>query len=577
MQQCATTSATVTLTMAKNFVVTKSNFGGIDQRAGCASGVEAFPELVNFKINQSGHLEKREGFALFDSGDGSEITRMWSKSGTVLAAKGKDVLRLENESFNFLGKAARDVSGFFRFCDRSYALGGKIYHADITGLPEIKGYVPLVATACAPDGAGTPYEKVNLINPNRRVQFNGDGVSKFFTLPEKNISSIFNLTVNGEKLNNGFFFPSNSNVFELEKAPPEGINNVSVSYYVDPTDGKAQMINKCRFAVVFENRVFLYGNPDYPNYVFYSENANGMPSAEYFTETNCHIFDKPVRSLCACYNRLIIFCEDCAYYTHGELKTDSIGRLYTSFPLFELNADKGSIAEGNMPIFNNMPVTLCDDGINRWVSTAIADERTAKLFSERVYKHALDIKEQKSALKILNRKAFSELWFVIPTGVLIYNYAGDCFYYYDIPDISALCEYGKGVLFGRNGNIYLYSEEYTQDDGADFKAEFATPYCTFGAPYTLKNLNGAGLTVKNEGALLGDLTLSRGNITEEQNLHRRLVLPPVNKPAYRLTRCRLHLKRFYSCKLVFCTYSPKLCITELSMFGKQLTGFTRNN
>jgi len=93
----------------------------------------------------------------------------------------------------------------------------------------------------------------------------------------------------------------------------------------------------------------------------------------------------------------------------------------------------------------------------------------------------------------------------------------------------------------------------------------------------LKNLNGAGLSVESGGELLGNLRVQRGNLTEEQALSERFVLPAMEQDGCRLVRCRLHLKRFYSCKLVFYTYSPKLCITELCLFGKQLTGFTRNN
>ncbi len=577
MQVHATTSATATHTMADKFLLSVKKFAGLDQRAGCSSTIEAFPTLTNFRVNQSGYLEKRGGYGLIYEGVGGKVTQLWNKSGKVFAARRRTAFRLEDGKFVALGDADSDVTGFFEFYDRVYALGGNIYHADTEYLQAVKGYTPIVATACSPDGAGTLYEKVNLINPNRRVQFNGDGTSLVYTLPETNIDAISDIKINGVHKGSGFYFHPSSNLVEFEEAPPEGINNVEISYCVHENPEESAMIYKCRFATVFENRLFLYGNPDYPNYVFHSDTANGMPSAEYFTPTGYHVFDKPVSSLVACYNRLLMFCEDCAYYTYSELKTDSLGRTYASFPLFELNAGKGSLAKGNMPTCNNEPITLCDDGINRWSSTAIADERTAMPFSERVYKHIAVLKEHKDELVIINRKARSELWFAVDTGVLIYNYAADCFYYYAIPHVSALCEHGEGVLLGIGTNIYLHNDSYTDDNGEQIKAEFATPYCTFGAPYNLKSLNGAGLSVESGGELLGNLTVQRGNLTEEQGLKERFVLPAIEQDGCRLVRCRLHLKRFYSCKLVFYTYSPKLCITELCLFGKQLTGFTRNN
>ena len=564
--------------MANSFVLSKTAFEGLDQRAGCSDGIKGFPELTNFYINESGHLQKRGGYKLFWQGSTTPVTKLWSEAENVFAAKEKEVYRLHDQNFIALGETDANVTEIFSFNEKIYVIGGDLYEARGLYLNAVDGYIPLIVTACSPNGAGTVYEKANVLSTKRRVCYNGDGESTVYRLPEKTIEGIERITVNGTFIANGFNFANESFSVNFDSPPPEGINNVEICYRIPVNNSAREMVSKCRYGTVFENRLFLYGNPDYPNYVFHSDTAGGLPSAEYFSETSYHVFDAPVISLTACYNRLIVFCENSAYYTYAELKTNSLGAVYTSFPLFELNSAKGSLAKGNMPSYSNMPVTLCNDGLNRWVSTEIADERTAQLFSQRAFKYTEQIKQQSEKLIIFNRTAYSELWFVVPTGVLIYNYGLDCFYYYSINNIAALCEYGDNVLLGfYDGSIYLHSKDCPMDNGQVIKAAFSTPFCTFGGPYTLKNLNGISLTVTSKDALSGNINITRGNLSEKQEINARFLLSEIEANACRLIRSRLHLKRFYSCRLAFYTYSAHVCISELHLFGKKLKGAPRIN
>lgn len=565
--------------MSKEFALSKNTFGGIDQRAGCSTSFDLMPELCNFIIDERGALKKRNGYRKL-AGESGEMTanKLWNVGGSIFMAKNNELYKLIDGEFIHLGGTTVGAHSVLGFAGKIYALAGNFYSIDGNALTPESGYVPLVLTACSPNGAGTVLESPNMLNNRRRVRFNGDGSSRTYVLPEKDLNTIISVKLNGETTEEGYDHSLEEGTVTFDTAPEDGINNVEICYAAknDPTTHK--MIVECRYGLVFENRLFLYGNPSYPNYLFRSAVADGIPCGEYFTETDYHIFDEPITSLSSCFNRLIVFLKNSAFYSYAQLTVDSKGNSRTSFPVYELNSSKGSLIEGNAASYGNTPVTLCEDGLNKWTSTEIADERTASVFSQRVYGYMDKAKSEIKGLRMMNRKSRSELWLILSDGALIYNYGLDRFYFYDIKGIRAVCEYGDDVVFSlKDGGTYSFTEGESTDDGKPIRATFSTPFCTFGSPYKLKNLNGVGLTVESGNAFVGDLTVRRGNLTEKLQLKGRLSLPEIAENACRRIKARLHLKRFYSCKITLSTYSEGVYISGLYLFGKELDGNLRNN
>lgn len=560
-------------------------FGGLDQRAGCSTGIKGLQEMVNFKINESGHLEKREGYSTFAPLDTSHpVDALWNGypdgAQMTVAAAGKELFIYDEarSTFDSVGQMEDRCTCIFAFGDKLYALGGDMYTVNREVMNYAIGYVPLIATACNSVGAGTVYEQPNLLTAYRRIQYNGDGKLTNYALPEQELSEISEVTVNGDSWKDKCeLSPSTGEIF-FNSPPPPGINNVEVCYAASADVEAQNRIRRCKYARIFENRLFLYGNPDYPNYLFHTELADGMPTAEYFTESGYHLFDKPVKSVIPCFNRLLIFFEDSSSFTYAQLQTDSLGMTYTSFPIFELNASKGNLLEGVGVSFDNTPVTLCRDGLNKWVSTAISDERSAVVFSERAFKLISAMKNNLDSVRMLNRKNTSELWICSSEGTLIYNYALDCFYFYEMENITALCEYGEGLLIGdKIGNIYFFGKEHKDDCGNDIIASFVTPYCTFGAPYTLKSLTGVSVAVEGREATELDLFVTRGNKSAPALFTRHLRLPEMAAKGFRRMRGRLYVRRFYSCKIRIASASKGLVITSMELFGRSYDGNLRNN
>ncbi len=571
--------------MAKSIVLSSGAFSGLDQRAGSSAGIKSLPFIVNFSLDERGALKKRNGYRVVDTiGGGAPVTALWygrlEGKDVSFAVSGGGIFarRSDEEKYRIIGMTGLTPKEFITFGDRVYCLSEDLYRCFEDRMETVTGYIPLVATACTPIGEGTAYEQPNLLNSKRRLRYNADGVSVTYKLPEKEFVRIVSVSVGGESLDEDGYSPDFTNgAVEFGVAPPEGINNVEVCYEVAKNTAFKRLITDCKYACVFENRLFVFGNPHYPDRIYRSELADGIPSCEYFTETGYHAFEKSVTALIPCYNRLLIFFEDCACFTYAELKTDSLGAAFTSFPVYELHSSKGCIISGIGCSFDNTPVTLCRDGLNKWVSTAIADERSARVFSERAFKFITEVLWSGHNLNLFNRKAKSELWFCTSLGTLIYNYLLDCFYIYDLSDVYSICEYGSELWLGmKDGRVCHFAESSVKDGNKTVTAKLETPYCSFNAPYELKSLNAANICFYGKEPARADVTLTRGNQSERQEAV-TFSLGAMEEEGLRRVRKRLHLKRFFSCKLRLSTDSDRISITELQLFAKQLGGGIRIN
>ncbi len=572
--------------MAKRFVLSTGGFTGLDERAGSSTTIKSLPKLVNMRVNESGALEKRCGFGLLCRiANDTPITAIWqgdiNGQACILAACGNAIYISVDEgaSFNKLADTKESVKSFIPFGGKVYCLGGGLYCCTNERAFEVEGYVPTVATSCSMGGKGTALEPPNMLNPKRRVLYNGDGINVTLSMPEKNIASVDSLYLNGKPLDPELYLvEGNSGIIEFDTPPEDGLNNIEIYYSIKNNDSAKEIISGFRYAVAFENRLFLYGNPEYPDRVYHSEMADGIPSCEYFSELGYHAFDKDITSLIPCYNRLLVFSEDSACFMFAELKTDSLGNTYTSFPVYELHSSKGNIALGLGCSVENTPITICRDGLNRWVSTAIADERSAKVFSERAFKFMAGIDKSYTNTLLFNRKASSELWLCTSNGTLIYNYALDCFYIYSLTNVRALYEVGSDLLLGTSdGEVCLFSKRYDNDAHGAIVAEFETPYCTFGAPYSVKSLYSVSVSLEGQDELYADLLLYRGNQNYTGMTIVNITLPTIPEKGFRKIQKRVNLKRFFSAKLKFTTESNNIAVTDLHLFGKQHDGAIRIN
>lgn len=156
-------------------------------------------------------------------------------------------------------------------------------------------YVPLVAIAKGPRGGGESYEDINLLTPRRREGFTGTESDLIYQLSSDGIDSVDKVEVMAQDGTYSTLVPQTDYTFDLtvgsitfvsaHPAPISGQDNIIVTYSKN-VEGYREKIENCTVSTMFglggENRVFLSGNPAYPERDFWSD----VYRPEYFPDLN---------------------------------------------------------------------------------------------------------------------------------------------------------------------------------------------------------------------------------------------------------------------------------------------------
>ena len=178
----------------------------------------------------------------------------------------------------------------------SYAVGDETVDVLSAG----KGYIPLVTISKSPSGGGTSYESLNMLQPGFYEQFvvtSGDSSATAFHLSFNGLddtkTKAWILDANGnwvEKTEGTHYSVNRAAGIINFNSPPgtslvPGQDNVKILAY-RTIAGYADRVAKCTIGTLFgvggaADRLFLSGNPDYPNWDFYSDQYNPT----YFPDT----------------------------------------------------------------------------------------------------------------------------------------------------------------------------------------------------------------------------------------------------------------------------------------------------
>jgi len=197
----------------------------------------------------------------------------------------------------------------WQFGDRIYIIDGAhylVYYQTTVGSAvthhvesaSIGAKIPIVTISKDPEGGGTPYEDLNLIQPGFTEQFLGKADVKDYQLSFKPLDAtevtVQLLNAQGEwedKTETTDFTVDRTNgVVTFGTAPGvspiTGEDNVKITAY-RTVSGYADRINKCTIGILYgikggKDRLFLSGNPDMMNYDWYSESYDPT----YFKDTS---------------------------------------------------------------------------------------------------------------------------------------------------------------------------------------------------------------------------------------------------------------------------------------------------
>lgn len=171
------------------------------------------------------------------------------------------------------------------------------------------------------------------------------------------------------------------------------------------TDGGASAVSKCLVAEVFDGRVFLAGNPAFPNTVFYSARGNtGQNDPTYFGVLNYFndgVGSYPTKALLSTGDALVVFKKgddgggSIYYHTPKETGIDLLPKIY---PVSYIHA--GISACGGAISFFDDPLFVCETGISALSKQALNLARSvtcrshavnAKLLGEDLSAVSLDV------------------------------------------------------------------------------------------------------------------------------------------------------------------------------------------
>ena len=395
------------------------------------------------------------------------------------------------------------VSNGFIYDNVWYFQDGKNYlqHDGRTVAPVV-GYIPTTTIANKPEGGGTLYQDVNLLSAGRINTFLSDGESTEYHLDTLNIDVTFRpvVTVNDEEVDN-FTVNYEEGIISFNEAPPvpltDGRDNVVVEFR-KTVAGLADRILKCTLLQVFDNRVFVSGNPDFPNTVWHCS----LNDPTYFSDLDYYnegLDTSAVRGLVAGNNALWVFREPSqanttAFY-HEPTNDADYGKIY---PSRHSSVTTGCV--GRAVNFNDDIVFFSERGMEG-ISGDITTEQFVrhrsslvdrKMTAEAGYKDMILEEWEGYLLVIIGEKIFladSRTAFELE-GRTEYEW-----FYWDMGRKITCAKVQNGVLYlGTEDGVYTLT-----DHTSDVESRWVTPKDKFKYPNMQKTTNKRGCLAEATG------------------------------------------------------------------------------
>lgn len=287
------------------------NFLGVDFTTEITDvNLNRSPDALNM-INEDGYLEKRKGTKTLINLK-EKINGIWNmdtSNGEVLIVHAGSNLYEISSDFKVkvkikIGLNNKKSSGLvFKsklviFDGLRVIIYGKFgNNYEVKYLDEI-GYIPTTVISRLPTGGGTTYEEVNMIQPKRINSFLGDTSSLEYHLDCEKIDNteviveVLNSAAEYDTLKENTDFTVNraKGIVKFKtqpgESPVEGRDNIIIRFSKKDSEYINQ-INKCTIFTTFgyngnNNRIFITGNPKYPNIDWYS----AIDDPTYFPDVN---------------------------------------------------------------------------------------------------------------------------------------------------------------------------------------------------------------------------------------------------------------------------------------------------
>lgn len=543
-------------TQRQNNVYSIDEFKGVDFTS---SPIEVdkrrSPKSINM-ICKNGKNEKRNGYNILNN-IGSCINGVWNidtpTSEVFLVHSGNALYQTDNEFKNktlILNGMSNNrsiglyINGYLVIFDGVRAVvfacfDGINYEAKFL---DSCGYEPITSIGRDSNGGGTEFEKINLISPYRINMFLSAAIESGideegnptytamnkFPLDDTNIDSI---ELVQKMTNDAEWVIVTDYTFDLEKGevyftpgdpPVIGRDNVKIKYKKTNTENVAK-INNCSVATLYgyesnNNRIFVTGNSDYPNYDFWCEQNNPL----YWPDENfARIGTQPILGYSKLNDGTLSILK-----AHSDTDDTISYRDYNLlneievFPIKSGAKNLGCISKYAFANLLNDPLYLTNQGVFAIVGNngeKFAMQRSyyinGKLLQESNLEEAIAIAvDGKYYLGINNHVYVADSRYLsYPKNAKTEQYQYEWWYWEDIP-ARVFFSWNEKLYFGTSqGAICEFTDKY-KDNNVPVEAYWETPFIDFGIDSYTKS-------IKNETLILNPgkkCDIDFGYITDEE-------------------------------------------------------------
>ena len=479
-------------------------FRGVDFR-GEEINLARSPDSLNVwkDYKQTESIRTRPGMELLQAIAGP-VYGIWFYKGRMLAhadctlyAIADGVAEVICEDVNPANSNGFIYEDVFYFMDQD-----RYFQCDGTEFKEVEGYVPTTSIGRAPEGGGEIYQEANMLTGRRINTFLGDNTSFDFYLDAEDIDEDFApiVKINGEVVD-GYTVDYAKGMISFTKAPDEpgtdGQDNVSVEFCKTVPEYR-DSICKCSLLQVFDNRVFVSGNPDFPNVVWHCS----LNNPAYFSDMDYYregMDEAQVKGMVAGNNALWVFREPSEANTnvfyHTPALDDEYGKIY---PSNHSSVTIGCV--GKAINFNDDIVFFSGrgmEGISGDVTTEqMAAHRSSmvdrKMIAEPAYKDMILEEWDGYLFVFIGNEAYLADSRAVFTNE---NHAEYEWFYWEMEKSITCAKVQDGILYlGTDDGIYTLT-----DNTCALESYWVTPKDKFKYPHMLKTTNKRGCVAEATG------------------------------------------------------------------------------
>lgn len=518
-------------------------FRGVDFR-GEEVNLSRSPDSLNMWRNykETESIETRPDLKLYAAFE-DKINGIYFLKGRMYVHSGGNFYKVEKSgntiTHTLIGQNLHDAkSNGIIYGNRLYILDGfDYYYCDGNKVEKVEGYVPTTVIGSDGLGNGSTYQDVNLLCGNRQVNTfrgRGSGQYKYYVSAPKIYDTDIIVKVyeevDGEwkwsvRLQTDYTVDTEQGMIEFvsgkepEKPLTEGQDNISIEF-ISYVEGKTATeaaspssdIRSCTILQVFDNRIFVSGNPTKPNRIWHSsmDNPTYFSASDYYDEG---IDTAKVTGMAVGNNAIWVFREPSDTGTnvfyHTPAIDDTYGKIYPS--------SHSSIALGcvGKAINFNDDIAFFSQRGMEGISGDIATEQMAahrsslidrKLMSESNYKDMILEEWQGYLLVIVPNDLGSNVYLADSRALFTNeNHAEYEWFYWELNKVITVVKEYDGVLYvGSSDGVYELSGE------TEVTSWWVTPKDKFGVPNKTKTTLKKGCVVE----AFGEVTVSAKTDTD---------------------------------------------------------------